>query len=92
MDDASGKFALVMLRANQVRVHHKRTKHEYVFAISNGQLKMEECVLRPNPAALTDPRDHREEAVVAAEWFSANRTTAPAAISDARRRSGWVSA
>ena len=34
MDDASGKFALVMLRAKQVRVHHKRTKHEYVFRIS----------------------------------------------------------
>jgi hypothetical protein len=28
MDDASGKFALVMLRAERVRVQHKRTKHE----------------------------------------------------------------
>jgi hypothetical protein len=39
MDDASGKFALVMLRANQVRVHHKRRKHEYVFGISDGRLQ-----------------------------------------------------
>jgi hypothetical protein len=88
MDDESGKFTLVMLRTNQVRVHHKRTKHEYVFAISDGQLKMGECILHPNTAALTDPRNHREEAVAAAEWFAANRTTVPTTISDARPRSG----
>jgi hypothetical protein len=92
MDDASGKFALVMLRANQVRVHHKRTKHEYVFGISDGRLKMGECILHPNPAALTDPRNYREEAAAAAEWFVANRSTAPPTVSDARPRSGWVSA
>jgi hypothetical protein len=91
MDDASGKFALVMLRANQVRVHHKRTKHEYVFGISVGWLKMGECILHPNPAALTDPRNYREEAA-AAEWFVANQSTAPTTVSDARPRSGWVSA
>jgi hypothetical protein len=88
MDDASGKFALVMLRANQVRVHHKRTKHEYVFGISDVRLKMGECFLHPNPAALTD----REEAAAAAEWFVANRSTAPTTVSDALPRYGWVSA
>ena len=39
MEDASGKFALVMLRAKQVRVHHKRTKHEYVFRISDDRIE-----------------------------------------------------
>jgi hypothetical protein len=91
MGDESGKFALVMLRENQVRVHHKRTKHEYAFGISNGQLKNGECTLHPNLAAPTDPRNYREEAVAAAEWFVANRTTAPTTVSDARSRSGWVS-
>ena len=33
MDDASGKFVLVMLRVDQVRVHHKKTKHEYKFHV-----------------------------------------------------------
>jgi hypothetical protein len=92
MDDASGKFALVMLRTNQVRVHHKRTKHEYVFGISDGGLNMGECILHPNSAALTDPRNYRDEAAAAAEWFVANRSTAPTTVSDARPRSGWVSA
>jgi hypothetical protein len=92
MDDASDKFALVMLRANQVRVHHKRTKHEYIFGVSDGRLKVGECILHPNAAALTDPGDYREEAAAAAEWFVANRSTASTTVSDARPKSGWVSA
>ena len=92
MDDASGKFALVLLRANQVRVHHKRTKHEYVFGISDGRVKIGESVLHPNTAALTDPRTYREEAAAAAEWFVANQSAPAATVSDARARSGWASA
>ena len=92
MDDAAGKFALLMMRANQVRVHRKRTKHEYVFGVSDGRLKMGECILHPNPAALTDPRNYREEAAAAAEWFVANQSTASPTGPDARPRSGWVSA
>ena len=34
MDDASGKFVLVMLRVDEVRVHRKKTKHEYKFTFS----------------------------------------------------------
>jgi hypothetical protein len=66
MQDASGKFALVMLRAKQVRVHHKRTKHEYVFRISDDRIEAAECLLHPNHAAPVDPRDFREEAQAAA--------------------------
>ena len=69
MDDTSGKFALVMLRTKQVRVHHKRTKHEYVFRISDDRIQVAECLLHPNHAAPVDPRDFREEAQAAAEWF-----------------------
>jgi hypothetical protein len=62
MDDPTGKFALVRLRADQVRVHHKRTKHEYVFHVAGSHLDVGACVLHPNPAALSDPRGYREEA------------------------------
>jgi hypothetical protein len=48
MDDASGKFALVMMRADQVRVHHKRTKHEYVFRVAGSHLDVGNCILPPN--------------------------------------------
>jgi hypothetical protein len=77
MEDASGKFALVMLRAKQVRVHHKRTKHEYVF---------------PNHAAPVDPRDFREEAQAAAEWFVEKRSRVSTDVLDVQPRSGWVAA
>jgi hypothetical protein len=40
MDDASGKFAL----ADQVRVHHKRTKHEYVFRVAGRHLDVDQCI------------------------------------------------
>jgi hypothetical protein len=89
MDDVSGKFTLVVLRANQVRVHHKRTKHEYAFRISSDGIDVGECLLHPNHAALIDPRTYREEAQAAAEWFVANRSGTPT-VSDARYRSGWV--
>ena len=92
MEDASGKFALVMLRANQVRVHHKRTKHEYAFRISGGGVDVKECLLHPNPAAPIDPRTYREEAQAAAEWFIANRPAAPRTLSKSPPSSGWVAA
>ena len=51
MDDTSAKFALVMLRADQVRVHHKRTKHEYVFRVAGSHLVVGHCVLHPTSRA-----------------------------------------
>jgi hypothetical protein len=92
MDDASGKFALVMLRAERVRVHHKRTKHEYVFRVAGSHLDVGECVLHPNPAALSDPRSYREEAEAAAEWFVANHQTTSAPVPNATAKHGWVAA
>ena len=62
MDDASGKFVLVMLRADQVRVHHKKTKHEYKFHVSGDPPEVGMCALHPNPAAPIDPRNYREDA------------------------------
>jgi hypothetical protein len=90
MDDGSGKFALVMLRAKQVRVHHKRTKHEYVFRRSGDLVEAAECLLHPNHAAPVDPRDFREEAQAAAEWFVAKRSGV--STHDVQPRSGWVAA
>ena len=91
MDDVSGKFALVRLRAEQVRVHHKRTKHEYVFRVAGRHLVVGECMLHPNPAASSDPRTYRDEAGAAAEWFVANRAMARTSPTiDAKH--GWVAA
>ena len=92
MEDASGKFALVMLRAKQVRVHHKRTKHEYVFRISDNRIEVAECLLHPNHAAPVDPRDFREEAQAAAEWFIEKRSRVSTHVLDVQPRSGWVAA
>jgi hypothetical protein len=92
MDDVSGKFALVMLRAKQVRIHHKRTKHEYVFRMSGDRIEAAECLLHPNHAAPVDPRDFREEAQAAAEWFVAKRSGVSKNVLDIRPRSGWVAA
>ena len=92
MDDTSGKFALVMLRADQVRVHHKRTKHEYVFRVAGSRLDVGHCILHPNPAALSDPRSYCEEAEIAAEWFVANRWTTSAPVPNAPAKHGWVAA
>jgi hypothetical protein len=92
MDDTSGRFALVMLRAKQVRVHHKRTKHEYVFLISDDRIEAAECLLHPNHAAPVDPRDFREEAQAAAEWFIEKRPRVSTNVLDVQPRSGWVAA
>ena len=92
MDDQSGKFALVMLRADQVRAHHERTKHEYLFRVAGSHLDVGECILHPNPAALSDPRIYREEAETAAEWFVANRATTRASVPNAGAKHGWVAA
>ncbi len=92
MDDASVKFALVMMRADQVRVHHKRTKHEYVFRVAGSHLDVGNCILHPNAAALSDPRTYREEAEAAAEWFVANRRTASPPGPEPELKHGWVAA
>jgi hypothetical protein len=92
MDDTSGKFALVMLRAKQVRVHHKRTKHEYVFRIADDRIEAAECLLHPNHAAPVDPRNLREEAQAAAEFFVAKRSVVSPNVLDSQPRSGWVAA
>jgi hypothetical protein len=91
MDDASGKFVLVVLRVDQVRVHHKKTKHEYRFLVSGDPPEVGMCTLHPNPAAPLNPADYREDAKTAAEWFVANgsRSNPPAAVT-ARPSSGWM--
>jgi hypothetical protein len=92
MDDPTGKFALVTLRADRIRVHHKRTKHEYVFSVAGRRLDVGHRILHANPAALSDPRSYREEAEAAAEWFVANRRTASPAVPNAPVKHGWVAA
>jgi hypothetical protein len=90
MDDASGKFVLVVLRADQVRVHHKKTKHEYKFRVFGDPPEIGMCAFHPNPAALLDPRSYREEAKTAAEWFVANGSASHTPVSGARPNSGWI--
>jgi hypothetical protein len=92
MDDASRKFVLVMLRADQVRVHHKRTKHEYEFRVAGDRIDVGECILHPNPTAMSDPRSYREEAQLAADWFVANRMTTTAPVPSVNPKHGWVAA
>ena len=92
MDDASGKFALVMMRADQVRVHHRRTKHEYVFRVAGSHLAVGNCILHPNPAALSDPRTYRDEAEMAAEWFVANQHTTSRPGPEPGFKHGWMAA
>jgi hypothetical protein len=90
MDDASGKFVLVMLRADQVRVHHKKTKHEYKFRVSGDPPAVAMCTFHPNPAAPLDPTNYRDEAKTAAEWFVANASASHTPVSRARPNSGWI--
>lgn len=91
MVEASGKFVLVVLRGDQVRVHHKKTKHEYRFSLAGDPPEVGACTLHPNPAGLVDPRDFADDAKAAAEWFVANkrdvfRRPAP----ETRAGHGWV--
>lgn len=91
MVDASGKFVLVVLRGDQVRVHHKKTKHEYRFSLAGDPPEVGACTLHPNPVGLVDPRDFADDAKAAAEWFVANkrdvfRRPAP----ETRAGHGWV--
>ncbi len=92
MVDASGKFVLVVLRGDQVRVHHKKTKHEYRFSVSGDPPEAGACTLHPNPAASVDPRDCAEEAKTAAEWFLARKHSAAGApVPEVRPGGhGWV--
>ncbi|PYK12167.1 MAG: hypothetical protein DME65_04880 [Verrucomicrobia bacterium] len=90
MDDASGKFVLVMLRADQVRVHHKKTKHEYKFHVSGDPPEVGMCALHPNPAAPIDPRNYREEARAAAQWFVAKRSASHMPVLGVRPSFGWI--
>ena len=90
MDDASGKFVLVMLRVDQVRVHHKKTKHEYRFHVFGEPPEVGMCALHPNPAAPIDPRNYREEALAAAQWFVAKRSASHMPVVGIRPSSGWI--
>jgi hypothetical protein len=92
MEDVSGKFVLVVLRAGQVRVHHKKTKHEYRFQVFGDPPEVGACAFHPNPAAQLDPRDYRDEAKAAAEWFVANRNASHSPMLQPRRNSGWIAA
>jgi hypothetical protein len=90
MDDVSGRFVLVVLRADHVRVHHKKTKHEYKFRVAGDPPEIAACTFHPNPAAALDPRNYQEEAKVAAEWFVANRSVSQPPVLGARPNFGWV--
>jgi hypothetical protein len=92
MDDATGKFALVLLRADRVRVHHKRTKHEYLFSIADTRLGVGDGILYANSAVADDPRTYREQARVAAEWFVVNSPTTTAQAANTLAKHGWFSA
>ena len=92
MVEASGKFVLVVLRSEHVRVHHKKTKHEYRFSLAGDPPEVGACTFHPNPAGLVDPRDFADDAKAAAEWFVANKrdgSRRPAL--EARQGHGWVS-
>ena len=90
MDNVSGKFVLVVLRADHVRVHHKKTKHEYKFRFSGDPPEIGACTFHPNPAAVLDPRNYQEEAKAAAEWFVANRSAPHVPVSAVRPSVGWI--
>ena len=62
MVEASGKFVLVVLRREHVRVHHKKTKHEYRFSLAGDPPEVGACTFHPNPAGLVDPRDFADDA------------------------------
>jgi hypothetical protein len=63
-----------------------------LFRVAGSHLDVGQCILHPNPAALSDPRNYREEAEAAAEWFIANRRTRPAQIPNTGAKHGWVAA
>ena len=90
MDDVSGKFVLVVLRGDHVRVHHKRTKHEYRFRVSGDPPEVGVCAFHPNPVAQLDPKAYLEEAKTAAEWFVGNQGAPHAPVSEERPNSGWI--
>ncbi len=91
MVDVSGKFVLVVLRRDQVRVHHKKTKHEYRFGVAGDPPEIGACTFHPNPAASVDPREFAEEAKTAAEWFVAKKhSAARAPAPEVRPGHGWV--
>jgi len=92
MVDASGKFVLVVLRGCQVRVHHKKTKHEYRFSVAGDPPEVGACTFHPNPAGLVNPREFEEEARAAAEWFVVNKRDEPRPPApETRAGHGWVS-
>jgi hypothetical protein len=91
MVDASGKFVLVVLRGAQVRVHHKKTKHEYRFGLAGDPPEVGACTFHPNPAASVDPREFVDEAKTAAEAFVAKRGATRTPPPQTRPGHGWVS-
>jgi endonuclease YncB( thermonuclease family) len=92
MVEASGKFVLVVLRGDQVRVHHKKSKHEYRFNLAGDPPEVGVCTFHPNPAGSANPKDFADEAKTAAEWFVANkRDVARRPAPEASQGHGWVS-
>ena len=92
MIDASGKFVLVVLRGDQVRVHHKKTKHEYRFSLAGDPPEVGACTFHPNPAGSANPKEFVEDAKAAAEWFVANkRDVSRRPVPETRAGHGWVS-
>jgi hypothetical protein len=91
MVDASGKFVLVVLRGDQVRVHHKKTKHEYRFSLTGDPPEVGACTFHPNPAGSVDPREFVGEAKTAAESFLAKRGATRTPAPETRSGHGWVS-
>ena len=51
---------------------HKKTKHEYKFHVPGDPPEVGMCALHRNPAAPIDPRNYREEARAASQWFVAS--------------------
>ena len=77
----------------RVRVSSQANEaRDYVFRISDDRIEVAECLLHPNHAAPVDPRDYREEAQAAAEWFVEKRSRVSANVLDDQPRSGWVAA
>ena len=77
---------------DQVRVHHKKTKHEYRFSLAGDPPEVGACTFHPNPAGSANPKEFVEDAKAAAEWFVANkRDVSRRPVPETRAGHGWVS-
>ena len=68
----------------------KKTKHEYKFHVFGDPPEVVMCALHPNPAAPIDPRNYRQEARAAAQWFVAKRSASHMPVLGVSRSSGWI--